>query len=237
MSYQTLYVKTLTRKTVTLEVESSDTISFVKDMITFKENIHIPKDKMKLIFAGQQLYDQLAVSDYNLQKDETLHVVYSLNNGNALSTTASSMNKGNKAPNSHFVLSKEQFIANVDFFSLNNDILFHIFLYLEDKDLLSLTCVCKKLYLFLSKTDQGENLFIQLWKRRSILYGIQKRVNRSEEKISLIHLSYFQSLKNSVKLSTISIPTTFKEKSNSIYSTFFFKKAKTLKLKFSKTNF
>lgn len=71
-----VFVKTLSGKTITLEVLPSDTIVNVKRTIQGLEGL--PADNQKLVFGGKVLEDSRTCGDYNIQKDSTVHLVLRL---------------------------------------------------------------------------------------------------------------------------------------------------------------
>jgi len=85
-----IFVKTLTGKTITLDVKAYDTIGNIKTKIQDKE--HIPPEQQRLTHSSNDLEDSRTLSDYNIQKEATIHLLLRLQGGAAAATTADEFN-------------------------------------------------------------------------------------------------------------------------------------------------
>ena len=76
VSAMEIYVKTLTGENITIDIEANDSIANIK--LKIQEKMDVPPEQQRLIFAGQQLEDEKTISDYNIQRESTIHLVYTL---------------------------------------------------------------------------------------------------------------------------------------------------------------
>lgn len=74
-----IFVKTLTGKTETFNVNQSDTVKDIKEKIQEKNGVST--NKQRLIFTGKQLEDHQTMEQYNIKKDSTLHLMLRLDGG------------------------------------------------------------------------------------------------------------------------------------------------------------
>ena len=70
------FLKSLTGKTIIIDVEPFDTVRLYKIFVSLKEGI--PPDQQKIVFAGSKLEENRKIFDYNIQKDSTLHLILRL---------------------------------------------------------------------------------------------------------------------------------------------------------------
>lgn len=92
-----IFVKTLTGKTIDVDVQPTDSIKKLKEIIYYKEGI--PEDQQRMIFGEKQLEDSCMIFDYNIQRESTLHLVLRLRGqGDMIANHIASTNFLEKTP-------------------------------------------------------------------------------------------------------------------------------------------
>lgn len=155
-----IYVKTLTGKNITVDVSPSDSIYITKTKIHAKEGI--PPDEQRFIWAGQQLEDDRALSDYNIKEGSTMHMVLRLR---GMISTFTSIDTANNATVAYLMMTDdERAHATIPTQELHEKMIterancFLTFNYIENDDTFhesQLEILCELLDFIWNNTDTG----------------------------------------------------------------------------------